>query len=169
MVKKKTTLSLTEEYVSILKKYDVNVSGFIDKCLELYIEILTSSRTELMQKQKRTQKEIEDKKFELKLILDGLLSEYEFKINNELDKSAYINFINNKGNYDKENLQELLDLTGLRETQLNRLSFYLSRYEKEHPNRDDYDEFKDSLKYLIERYNDDNASDVPLNCDGGTL
>lgn len=169
MVKKKTTLSLTEEYISILREYGVNVSGFIDKCLELYIEILTSSRTELMQRQKITQKEIEDKKFELKLILDGLLSEYEFKINNELDTSVYINFINNKGKYDDNTLQELLTLTGLRESQLQRLSFYLSRYETEHPNRDDYDEFKNSLKYLINRFNKDNTSTIPLKSDGGQL
>jgi hypothetical protein len=122
-----------------------------------------------MQKQKNTQREIEDKKFELKLILEGLLSEYEFKINNELDKTIYINFINNKGDYNEDTLQELLDLTGLRETQLYKLSFYLSRYEKKYPERVDYDEFKDSFKYLLKRYNEDNNLDIPLKSDGGCL
>ena len=83
MVKKKTTLYLTEEYVSALKNHDVNLSAFIDNCMEVYIEILSSTRTELMQRQKLTQRDIEDKKFELKLILEGLLSEYDFKMDDE--------------------------------------------------------------------------------------
>ena len=168
MVKKKTTLYLTEEYVGVLKNNDVNVSAFIDKCMEIYIEILTSSRTELMQRQKHTQREIEDKKFELKLILEGLLAEYEFKINNELDKTVYINFINNKGEY-TNTLNELMNITGLRETQIERLSFYLNRYDKTYPERKDYNEFKQSLDYLIRRFNEDNPHETPLSRDGGTL
>lgn len=168
MGKKKTTLYLTEEYVGVLKNNDVNVSAFIDKCMEIYIEILTSSRTELMQRQKHTQREIEDKKFELKLILEGLLSEYEFKINNELDRTVYTNFINNKGAYSNK-LNELMELTGLRETQLDRLSFYLNRYERKYPERKDYEEFKESLDYLVRRFNEDNPNEVPLSRDGGTL
>ena len=154
--------------MNILKKYDVNVSGFIDKCMEIYIEILTSSRTELMQRQKHTQREIEDKKFELKLIMEGLLAEYEFKINNELDKTVYINFINNKGDY-SNTLDELIELTGLREVQLEKLSFYLNRYEKKHSDMNDYENFKESVDYLIKRYNEDNPHETPLNRNGGSL
>lgn len=168
MVKKKTTLYLTDEYVSILKEHDVNVSAFVDNCMELYIEILTSSRTELMQRQKHTQREIEDKRFELKFIMEGLLAEYEFKINNELDKTVYINFINNKGNY-SDTLDELMELTGLRKVQLEKLSLYLNLYESKYSDRDDYDDFKESLDYLIRRYNEDNPHEVPLNRDGGSL
>ena len=168
MVKKKTTLYLTEEYVSILKEHDINVSGFIDKCMEAYIEILTSSRTELMQRQKHTQREIEDKKFELKLILEGLLGEYEFEINNELDKVVYINFINNKGDY-SDTIDELISLTGLRKTQLDKLAFYLNRYHSKYSERDDYDDFKESLDYLIKRFNEDNPHELPLTRDGGSL
>lgn len=168
MVKKKTTLYLTEEFVSILKQHDINVSGFIDRCMELYIEILTSSRTDLMQRQKQTQKEIENKKLELKFILEGLLSEYEFKINNELDKTVYINFINNKGDY-SNTLDELMELTGLRKVQIEKLRLYLNLYESKYSDRCDYDEFKDSLDYLIRRYNEDNPHEVPLHRDGGEL
>ena len=168
MVKKKTTLYLTEEYVGILKQHDVNVSGFIDKCMEIYIEILTSSRTELMERQKHTQRQIEDKKFELKLIMEGLLAEYEFKINNELDETVYVNFINRKGVY-LDILEDLMELTGLREVQLEKLSFYLNRYEKKHPERTDYEKFKDSVDYLIKRYNEDNPHETPLNRNGGSL
>ena len=168
MVKKKTTLYLTEEYVSILKEHDVNVSQFIDNCMELYIEILTSSRTDLMQRQRQTQREIEDKEMELKFIMEGLLAEYDFQVNKESDKTTYINFINNKGNY-SNNLEELMELTGLRRIQIEKLSIYLNLYESNYPKRNDYDDFIESLDYLIRRYNEDNPHELPLNRNGGSL
>lgn len=168
MVKKKTTLYLTEEYVSALKNHDVNLSAFIDNCMEVYIEILSSTRTELMQRQKLTQRDIEDKKFELKLILEGLLSEYDFKMDDELDKTAYLNFINGYGTYSNA-LDELIQLTGLRETQLKRLGLYLNKYKRNYPERGDYEEFADSLDYLIRRFNEDNPQEMPLNRNGGSL
>lgn len=165
MSKKNYHVSLDEEYVEFFKRNcGLQLSKFLNDCIVNYVDLIYNQDYDSLNiKLKRTDDDIKESKMTRRMILQQMLT-----INKENDVTVenpkiYESFVENRGLYKSDDYDELFRATGLRKSQLQRLTEYFIKYEG-----DDYASFK-NIDYAIEKFNQDHPTEMPLCRDGGYL
>lgn len=164
-MKKNYHVSLDENYVEFFKKNSgIPLSKFLNDCVVNYVDLVHNQEYDsLIMKLKRIDEDIKESNMTKRLILQQMLSINQANDNELKHPEIYEAFVENKGLYNSEDYEELFKATGLRKSQLQRLTEYFIKYTE-----DDYDSFK-NLDYAIERFNRDHPQEMPLCRDGGYL
>ena len=165
MTKKNYHVSLDELYVDFFKANSgLQLSKFLNDCLVDYVDLIYNKDYDsLVVKLKRIDEDIKESSMIRRMILQQMLSVNQVVDDVEKHPEIYESFVDNKGLYSSEDYEELFKATGLRKSQLQRLTEYFIQYDG-----DNYHMFK-NLDYAIEKFNKDHPSEMPLCRDGGYL
>ena len=165
MAKKNYHVSLDENYVDFFKKHSgLQLSKFLNDCIVDYVDIVYNQDYDsLTIRLQKVDNDIKESKMTQKMILQQMLSINQADEREYQHPEVYDSFVDNKGLYASDDYEELFKATGLRRSQLQRLTEYFIQYDGE-----DYALFK-NLDYAIERFNRDHPTEMPLCRDGGYL
>ena len=165
MSKKNYHVSLDEEYVEFFKRNcGLQLSKFLNDCIINYVDLIHNQDYDsLTMKLKRIDDDIKESKMTRKMVLQQMVSINKSDNRMVENPQIYESFVENRGLYKSDDYEELFQATGLRKSQLQRLTEYFIKYDKE-----DYLSFK-NLDYAIEKFNEDHPTEMPLCRDGGYL
>lgn len=165
MSKKNYHVSLDEHYVEFFKRNTgLQLSKFLNDCIVNYIDLVYNQDNDsLMAKLERIDMDIKESNMTKRMILQQMLSVNQANDDFRGHPEVYESFVENKGLYNSDDYEELFRATGLRRSQLQRLTEYFIKYDG-----DDYDSFK-NINYAIEKFNRDHPTEMPLCRDGGYL
>lgn len=164
-MKKNYHVSLDEDYVEFFKKNcGLQLSRFLNGCIMTYVDLVYNQDYDsLSLKLARVDDDIKESQMAKRIILQQMMSLNKADDDFVEKTQVYESFVDNKGLYNSGDYDELFRATGLRRSQLQRLTEYFIKYDE-----DDYDSFK-NLDYAIEKFNEDHPTEMPLCRDGGYL
>ena len=164
-MKKNYHVSLDEDYVEFFKKNSgLQLSKFLNDCIVNYVDLIHNQDYDSLNiRLNRVDKDIKESEMTRRMILQQMLKIGKSDDSEVRNPQVYESFVENKGLYNSKDYDELFRATGLRKSQLQRLTEYFIKYDK-----DDYDSFK-NIDYAIERFNEDHPTEMPLCRDGGYL
>ena len=164
-MKKNYHVSLDEDYVEFFKKNSgLQLSKFLNDCIVNYVDLIHNQDYDSLNiRLNRVDKDIKESEMTKRMILQQMLKIGKSDNVEAKNPQVYMSFVENKGLYNSKDFDELFRATGLRRSQLQRLTEYFIKYDG-----DDYDSFK-NIDYAIERFNEDHPSEMPLCRDGGYL
>lgn len=165
MSKKNYHVSLDEVYVEFFKKNcGMQLSKFLNACVVNYVDLIHNQDYDsLNAKLKRVDDDIKESQITRRMILQQMMAINKTDDALEGNVKIYESFVENRGLYKSDDYDELFKATGLRKSQLQRLTEYFIKYDG-----DDYDSFK-NIDYAIEKFNEDHPTEMPLCRDGGYL
>ena len=164
-MKKNYHVSLDEDYVEFFKKNSgLQLSKFLNDCIVNYVDLIHNQDYDSLNiRLNRVDKDIKESEMTRRMILQQMLKIGKSDDSEVRNPQVYESFVENKGLYNSKDYDELFRATGLRKSQLQRLTEYFIKYDG-----DDYDSFK-NIDYAIERFNEDHPTEMPLCRDGGYL
>ena len=147
MVKKNYHVSLDEHYVDFFKANSgLQLSKFLNDCLVDYVDLVYNQDYDsLVVKLNRVDGDIKESQMVRRMLLQQMLSVNQMDDVEERHPEIYDAFVDNKGIYNSEDYDELFKATGLRKSQLQRLTEYFIKYDE-----DDYDAFK-NIDYAMDK------------------